>query len=129
VVQRGHAIEARINAEDPDRNFQPSPGRIELFSPPGGPGVRVDSHGYSGYRIPPNYDSMIGKLMAHRGTREAAVRTLVRALDEFVIQGPKTTIPLLRKVLEHPDFRAGEHDTGFVERYFGAHPALAGKPR
>ena len=128
VVQRGHAIEARINAEDPDRNFQPCPGRIELFSPPGGPGVRVDSHGYSGYRIPPNYDSMIGKLMAHRANREAAVRTLVRALDEFVIQGPKTTIPLLRKVLEHPDFRSGEHDTGFVERYFGAHPALAGKP-
>ncbi|HVS19202.1 MAG TPA: acetyl-CoA carboxylase biotin carboxylase subunit [Planctomycetota bacterium] len=129
VVQRGHAIEARINAEDPDRNFQPSPGRIDLFSPPGGPGVRVDSHGYSGYRIPPNYDSMIGKLMAHRATREAAIRTLVRALDEFVIQGPKTTIPLLRKVLEHPDFRSGEHDTGFVERYFGAHPALAGKPQ
>jgi acetyl-CoA carboxylase biotin carboxylase subunit len=128
VVHRGHAIEVRINAEDPDRNFQPCPGRIELFSPPGGPGVRVDSHGYSGYRIPPNYDSMIGKLMAHRANREAAVRTLVRALDEFVIQGPKTTIPLLRKVLEHPDFRAGEHDTGFVERYFGAHPALAGKP-
>ena len=128
VVQRGHAIEVRINAEDPDRNFQPCPGRIELFAPPGGPGVRVDSHGYSGYRIPPNYDSMIGKLMAHRANREAAVRTLVRALDEFVIQGPKTTIPLLRKVLEHPDFRNGEHDTGFVERYFSAHPALAGKP-
>ena len=128
VVQRGHAIECRINAEDPEREFQPSPGLIEMFIPPGGPGVRVDSHGYSGYRIPPNYDSMIGKLLAHRADREAALRTMLRALDEFVIVGPKTTIPLLRKVLEHPDFRSGEHDTGFVERYFGARPALAAGP-
>jgi acetyl-CoA carboxylase biotin carboxylase subunit len=120
LVQRGHALECRINAEDPERDFQPSPGLIEMFVPPGGPGVRFDSHGYSGYRIPPNYDSMIGKLLAHRGDRESAVRTMLRALDEFVIVGPKTTLPLLRKVLEHPDFRAGEHDTGFVERYFGA---------
>jgi len=120
----GHAIECRINAEDPDRDFQPSPGLISVFVPPGGPGVRVDSHGFSGYRIPPNYDSMIGKLMAHRSTREAAVRTMLRALDEFVIQGPKTTIPLLKKVLGHPDFLASNHDTGFVERYFGARPSI-----
>jgi acetyl-CoA carboxylase biotin carboxylase subunit len=123
VRSSGHAIECRINAEDPDKDFQPCPGVIDVFVPPGGPGVRVDSHGYSGYRIPPNYDSMIGKLMAHRATREAAIRTMLRALDEFVIVGPKTTIPLQRKILSHPDFRNGDHDTGFVERYFGARPA------
>jgi acetyl-CoA carboxylase biotin carboxylase subunit len=120
----GHAIECRINAEDPEREFQPSPGRIDLFVPPGGPGVRLDSHAYSGYRIPPNYDSMIGKLLVHRARRDLAVRTMVRALDEFVIEGPKTTIPLLRNVLNHSDFRAGDHDTGFVERYYGSHPGI-----
>jgi len=121
---QGHAIECRINAEDPDRDFQPSPGRIELFVPPGGPAVRLDSHCYSGYTIPPNYDSMIGKLLAHRGNRRAAIATLLRALDEFVIVGPKTVIPLLRRVLTHSDFRAGEHDTGFVERYFSSNPRI-----
>jgi acetyl-CoA carboxylase biotin carboxylase subunit len=122
VKMSGHAIECRINAEDPERDFQPSPGLIEMFVPPGGPGVRVDSHGYSGYRIPPNYDSMIAKLMSHRSDREQAIRTMVRALDEFVITGPKTTIRLLRRVLHHTDFRSGRHDTGFVERYFGPRP-------
>ncbi|HVS09267.1 MAG TPA: acetyl-CoA carboxylase biotin carboxylase subunit [Planctomycetota bacterium] len=122
VRQDGHAIECRINAEDPERDFQPSPGLIEMFAAPGGPGVRVDSHGYSGYRIPPNYDSMIAKLLAHRRTRDSAIATMLRALDEFVIVGPKTTIPLLRRVLNHTDFRSGEHDTGFVERYFGSRP-------
>jgi acetyl-CoA carboxylase biotin carboxylase subunit len=121
---RGHALECRINAEDPDKDFQPSPGRIELFVPPGGPGVRLDSHCYSGYRIPPNYDSMIGKLLVHRASREQSLRTMIRALDEFVIEGPKTVIPLHRKILLHPDFRGGDHDTGFVERYFGAHPGI-----
>jgi acetyl-CoA carboxylase biotin carboxylase subunit len=121
---QGHAIECRINAEDPERDFQPSPGRIELFVPPGGPGVRVDSHAYSGYRIPPNYDSMIGKLLVHRARRDLAIRTMLRALDEFVIEGPKTTIPLLRNMLSHSDFRAGDHDTGFVERYYGSHPGI-----
>ncbi len=118
---RGHAIQCRINAEDPERNFQPSPGKIELFVPPGGPGVRVDSHCYTGYTIPPYYDSMIGKLIVHRGDRRAAIATMLRALDEFVIEGPKTTIPIHRKILTHSDFRSGEHDTGFVERYFAAH--------
>ncbi len=122
VRSRGHAIECRINAEDPDRDFQPSPGRIELFVPPGGPGVRVDTHCYSGYSIPPHYDSMIGKLLSHRADRRAAIATMLRALDEFVIVGPKTTIPIHRRVLTHSDFRAGEHDTGFVERYFSNHP-------
>jgi len=120
----GHCIECRINAEDPDRDFQPSPGLVEMFVPPGGPGVRVDSHVYSGYRIPPNYDSMIGKLLVHRPTRAQAIRTMLRALDEFVIEGPKTTIPVLRRILNHSDFRTGEHDTGFVERYFGGHPPV-----
>ena len=122
---RGHAIECRINAEDPDKDFQPSPGRIDLIVPPGGPGVRLDSHAYSGYRIPPNYDSMIGKLLVHRQDRPTAIRTMLRALDEFVIQGPKTTIPVHRQVLSHSDFRAGEHDTGFVERYLSPHPRIA----
>jgi len=121
---QGHAIQCRINAEDPDKDFQPSPGRIELFVPPGGPGVRVDTHCYSGYTIPPNYDSMIGKLLVHRADRRSAIATMLRALDEFVIQGPKTVIPLHRRVLTHSDFRAGEHDTGFVERYFSSNPRI-----
>jgi acetyl-CoA carboxylase biotin carboxylase subunit len=115
---RGHAIECRINAEDPDKNFQPSPGLVESFVPPGGPGVRVDSHCFSGYRIPPNYDSMVGKLLVHRPTRVEAIRTMRRALSEFVIEGPKTTIPLHLDILGHREFRAGTHDTGFLERYF-----------
>jgi len=118
VVIRGHAIECRINAEDPAKDFQPSPGLVESFVPPGGPGVRVDSHCFSGYRIPPNYDSMIGKLLVHRPTRQEAIRTMRRALSEFVIEGPKTTIPIHLDILGHRDFRAGTHDTGFLERYF-----------
>lgn len=126
IQMRGHAIECRINAEDPDRDFQPSPGLVELFVPPGGPGVRLDSHCYSGYRIPPNYDSMIGKLLAHRDSRRQAIATMLRALDEFVIVGPKTTIPIHRRILTHSDFRSGEHDTGFVERYFSSsHPRIS----
>jgi len=117
----GHAIECRINAEDPARDFQPAPGRVHAFVPPGGPGVRVDSHCYSGYRIPPNYDSMIGKLLVHGADRGAAIRTMQRALDEFVVEGPATTLPLLRDILRHSDFTTGDHDTGFVERYFGSH--------
>ena len=119
IQMRGHCIECRINAEDPARDFQPSPGRIDLWAPPGGPGIRIDSHAYSGYRIPPNYDSMIGKLLAHRGSRDAAVRTMLRALDEFVVEGVRTTIPIQREILSHGDFLASAHDTGFVERYFG----------
>jgi acetyl-CoA carboxylase biotin carboxylase subunit len=122
IQLNGHCIECRINAEDPDRDFQPSPGRIDMYVPPGGPGIRIDSHAYSGYRIPSNYDSMIGKLLAHRSNRDAAIRTMLRALDEFVIAGPRTTIPLLSKVLDHAEFRGSTHDTGFVERYLGAHP-------
>lgn len=126
VQQRGHVIECRINAEDPERDFQPSPGLVTRYVTPGGPGVRIDSHCYSGYRIPPNYDSMIGKLLAHGTDRPAAIRIMLRALDEFVVEGPRTTIPLLRDILDHADFRSGEHDTGFVERYFSNRSAQAG---
>jgi acetyl-CoA carboxylase biotin carboxylase subunit len=116
----GHAIECRINAEDPADGFRPSPGLVSAFVAPGGPGVRLDSHVYSGYRIPSNYDSMIGKLLAHRGTREAALATMRRALSEFVIEGVKTTIPLHEQILTHSDFKTSQHDTGFVERHFTA---------
>ena len=120
IQTRGHAIECRINAEDPERNFQPSPGLVTSFVAPGGPGVRMDSHCFSGYTIPPNYDSMIGKLLVHRPSRDEAIRSMIRALDEFLVEGPRTTIRFLRDVLEHSDFRGGTHDTGFVERYFGS---------
>ena len=122
ITHSGHALECRINAEDPDQDFRPCPGRVRVFVPPGGFGVRVDRHGYSGYEIPPNYDSMVAKLMVHRGTRDQAIRGMLRALDEFVIEGVKTTIPIHRRILNHTDFRSAEHDTGFVERYFGPHP-------
>ena len=126
VRVEGHSIECRINAEDPARDFQPSPGKIELFVPPGGPGVRVDTHCFSGYSIPPHYDSMIGKLLVHRPDRERAIATMLRALHEFVVVGPKTTIPIHQRILRHADFRAGRHDTGFVERYFsGASQRIA----
>jgi acetyl-CoA carboxylase biotin carboxylase subunit len=120
VRNQGHALECRINAENPAKGFMPSPGRLEAFVPPGGPGVRVDSHCYSGYSIPPNYDSMIAKLLVHRPTRDEAIRCMIRALDEFVVEGPYTTISFQREVLSHADFLAGLHDTNFVERIFGS---------
>jgi acetyl-CoA carboxylase biotin carboxylase subunit len=116
VVQLGHAIECRINAEDPARNFAPSPGLIEEFRAPGGPGVRLDSHAYAGYRIPPNYDSMIGKLIVHRRTREEAIAVMKRALGEFHISPIKTTIPLHLQIMDNQHFRNANVDTGFVER-------------
>ncbi len=116
VKQIGHAIECRINAEDPARNFAPSPGTIEELRVPGGLGVRWDSHVYAGYRIPPNYDSMIGKLIVHRPTRDEAITTMKRALSEFHISPIKTTIPLQLQIMDNPQFRKGEVDTGFVER-------------
>jgi acetyl-CoA carboxylase biotin carboxylase subunit len=116
-VQRiGHAIECRINAEDPQRNFAPSPGLIEELRVPGGPGVRLDSHVYAGYRIPPNYDSMIGKLIVHRPTRALAIATMKRALGEFHVSPIKTTIPLQLQILNNQNFVRGDVDTGFVER-------------
>jgi len=116
VPRMGHAIECRINAEDPQRNFAPSPGVIEELRIPGGPGVRIDSHVYAGYRIPPNYDSMIGKLIVHRPTRAQAIATMRRALVEFHVSPVKTTIPLLMQIMHNQNFARGEVDTGFVER-------------
>jgi acetyl-CoA carboxylase biotin carboxylase subunit len=116
VKQTGAAIEVRINAEDPARNFAPSPGTIEELRVPGGPGVRWDSHVYAGYRIPPNYDSMIGKLIVHRPTRADAIATMKRALQEFHIAPVKTTIPLHLRIMDDPHFQSGDVDTGFVER-------------
>ncbi len=116
IRQTGHAIEVRINAEDPARNFAPSPGTIQEFRAPGGPGVRLDSHAYAGYRIPPNYDSMIGKLIVHRPTRTEAIASMKRALSEFHIAPIKTTIPLHLQIMDNEYFKSGDVDTGFVER-------------
>ena len=111
-----HAIQCRINAEDPYNNFQPCAGRIALYYAPGGRGVRVDSHAYSGYTIPPNYDSMIGKLIAVGSSRPSAIARMSRSLSEYILEGIKTTIPFHIQIMKHPDFRAGRYDTGFVER-------------
>jgi acetyl-CoA carboxylase, biotin carboxylase subunit len=116
IVQRGASIECRINAEDPDHDFRPSPGRVEAFVAPGGLGVRWDSHVYQGYEIPPTYDSLIGKLIVHRPTREEAIATAKRALDEFVIHPTKTTVPLCRRVLSRRAFVRGQWDTTMIER-------------
>jgi acetyl-CoA carboxylase biotin carboxylase subunit len=113
---RGHAIECRINAEDPAKNFMPSPGKITAYHAPGGPGVRVDSHVYQEYIIPQHYDSLIAKLIVHGPTREVAISRMLRALDEFVIEGIKTTIPFHRQVLTHPDFARGKISTHFIEK-------------
>jgi acetyl-CoA carboxylase biotin carboxylase subunit len=115
---KGSAIECRINAEDPNDSFRPCPGRITTCIPPGGPGVRLDSHIYSGYEVPQYYDSMLGKLICRGNNRDEAIATMTRALDEFTIEGVKTTIPLLRDLLRHPDFRRGEFDTSFLETRF-----------
>jgi len=116
IVQRGHAIECRINAEDPAHNFRPCPGRVEGFVAPGGLGVRWDSHVYQGYDIPPTYDSLIGKLIVHRATRAEAIATTKRALSEFIIHPVKTTIPICREILSHGKFTRGEWDTTYIER-------------
>jgi acetyl-CoA carboxylase biotin carboxylase subunit len=113
-----HAIEMRINAEDPFNDFRPSPGKIELFYAPGGHGIRWDSHVYSGYTVPPHYDSMIGKLIAFGSDRTTAMDRLSRALDEFIIRGIKTTVPIGQAILKDPDFRRGRYTTHFVEAFF-----------
>jgi len=117
VELRGHAIECRVNAEDPDNDFRPAPGTISTFHPPGGPGVRVDTHVYGGYTIPPYYDSLIAKLIVRARTRDEAIERARLALEMFVIEGVKTTIPFLREVLDHPDFREGNVDTDFLNRF------------
>ena len=113
----GHAIECRINAEDPFRNFSPSPGMIKTFHPPGGHGVRVDTHVYAGYNIPPYYDSMIAKLIVRARTRDLAIQKMLRALDEFVIEGVKTTIPFHQQLLRDERFIKGDFDTRFLESF------------
>jgi acetyl-CoA carboxylase biotin carboxylase subunit len=113
---RGHAIECRVNAEDPARNFQPSPGLITAYHPPGGPGVRVDTHIYAGYTVPPYYDSLLAKVIVHGNTRAEALARMRQALDSFIIEGVTTTIPFLGRVMRHPDFIAGKVDTKFLER-------------
>lgn len=114
----GHSIECRINAENPYTNFTPCPGKVDLFIPPGGPGIRVDTHVYSGYKIPPTYDSMIAKLIVHGKNRQEAIAKCRWALDEFHISGVKTTIPLLKHIIAREDFAAGTYDTGYIERIF-----------
>ncbi len=112
----GHAIECRINAEDPDNNFRPSPGEITGFHLPGGYGVRVDTHCYAGYRIPPNYDSLIAKLIVYAQDRKSAINKMIAALEEFTIEGIHTTIPFHKKVMQNEFFRAGKYDTSFIDK-------------
>ena len=114
----GHAIECRINAEDP-LTFSPTPGRVNVFHPPGGPGVRVDSALYAGYVVPPYYDSLVAKLIVHAPSRREAVARLARALDEFVIDGIKTTIPLHQRIVRDKDFLAGDYTIHWLERFVG----------
>ncbi|HEV8263359.1 MAG TPA: acetyl-CoA carboxylase biotin carboxylase subunit [Gemmatimonadales bacterium] len=113
---RGHSIECRVNAEDPARNFQPSPGLITAYHPPGGPGVRVDTHIYAGYTVPPYYDSLLAKVIVHGNDRAEALARMRQALDSFIIEGVTTTIPFLGRVMRHPDFLTGWVDTKFLER-------------
>jgi acetyl-CoA carboxylase biotin carboxylase subunit len=114
---RGHSIECRINAEDPSNNFMPFPGKITSLHFPGGKGVRVDSHAYAGYEIPSHYDSMIGKLIVFASTRERAIIRMQRALEETIIEGPKTTIPFHQAIMKDKTFRAGDFDTSFLETF------------
>jgi acetyl-CoA carboxylase biotin carboxylase subunit len=126
VVVRGHAIECRINSEDAEHDFRPSPGRITAVRIPGGPGVRWDSHIQAGYTVPPYYDSLLGKLIVHAPTRLEAIAILRRALDELAIEGISTTIGLHRKIVRHPDFIGARVDTTWVERVLLAETARPG---
>jgi acetyl-CoA carboxylase biotin carboxylase subunit len=116
ITQRGVAIECRINAEDPAADFRPCPGRIEVFRPPGGLGVRLDTHAHAGMSISPRYDSMIAKLIVHKASRAEAIACMRRCLDEFVIEPVKTTISIHREIFSHAQFLKGSVDTGFIER-------------
>jgi acetyl-CoA carboxylase biotin carboxylase subunit len=117
---QGHAIEFRINAEDPERNFAPSPGQITTYHSPGGPGVRLDTHIYAGYHVPPFYDSLLGKLIIRGNTREEAIVRARHTLESFVIEGVATTIPFLSRITRDPHFVSGKVDTGFVERFMAS---------
>jgi acetyl-CoA carboxylase biotin carboxylase subunit len=116
---RGHAIECRINAEDPFDDFRPSPGRLEMYYQPGGRGVRVDTHAYAGYTIPPTYDSMIGKLITYGKDRREAIDRMSRALGEYMVTGIKTTISFQQAIMQDPNFRRGVYSTAFVEQLLG----------
>ena len=116
LTARGHAIECRINAEDPE-TFMPSPGTIETFHPPGGPGVRLDTHVYEDYVVPPFYDSLIAKLIVQGRDRPEAIARMERALDSFVVEGIQTSIPLQRRIMKDRRFRAGDLSTRFMERF------------
>jgi len=118
IVFSGHAIECRVNAEDP-KTFMPSPGLVQLWHPPGGPGIRVESHIYSGYRVPPYYDSMIGKIIAHGSDRPTAIGRMRSALSEVVIEGIKTNVPLHQEILAHAAFQAGGTDIHYLEKRLG----------
>ena len=115
---RGHSIECRINAEDPDNKFRPSPGKITSFHMPGGMGIRVDTHVYAGYEIPPNYDSMIAKLIVHAPSRKEAINRMIGALDECVIEGIKTIIPFQKQILSDANFQKGDFNTGFLDDFY-----------
>jgi acetyl-CoA carboxylase biotin carboxylase subunit len=119
VQIKGHAIECRINAEDPFDDFRPSPGRVEMYYQPGGRGVRVDSHAYAGYTIPSAYDSMIGKLITYGRDRREAMDKMSRALSEYMITGVKTTISFQQAILQDPNFRRGVYSTSFIEQLLG----------
>jgi len=127
VPLRGHAIECRINAEDPDRDFAPTAGRLETYVPPGGPWTRVDSHCYPGWMVSPFYDSLIAKLIVWAPDRDRAIDRMDRALTEFEIsgRGVKTTIPFHRRILAHPQFRSGDVTTDFVEHFMSEEAAAA----
>jgi len=114
---KGHSIECRLNAEDPFQNFRPGPGRVSTYLAPGGPHVRMDSHLYPGYLVPPNYDSLLGKLIVWGEDRDQAIARMLRALDETVIAGVPTTGPFHKLILNHPAFREGNVDTGFIPKY------------
>jgi acetyl-CoA carboxylase, biotin carboxylase subunit len=117
ITQQGHAIECRINAEDPHNGFRPSPGKITDFHMPGGFGVRVDTHSYAGYTVPPYYDSLIAKLVVYAQTRDGAIQKMAGALEEFVVQGIKTTIPFHQAVMQDERFRSGKFDTSFLDGF------------
>ena len=122
ATPRLHAIECRINAEDPAKDFQPTPGRIDFYYAPGGRGVRIDSHVYTGYTVPPYYDSLIAKIITVGATRINAIERMRRALDEYYITGIKTTVPFHAAIMRNGEFRAGNYDTGFIERVMATSP-------
>jgi acetyl-CoA carboxylase biotin carboxylase subunit len=117
IKQRGWAIECRINAEDPGRGFSPAPGTVGLFLPPGGPGVRLDTHLYQGYELPVYYDSLVAKLIAYGSNRSEAIAVMQRALGEFRLDPLKTTIPLYMKIMDDPDFKAGDIHTDYIKKF------------